>query len=669
MGSKDNTGLGVYVSVKHLWSTYPVWPVLVWQRYSSYNSSLDVPRETIPHHVSQSSTVKLPLKKTHIVSRAIFLLSAAVYFALDSFLSCLGPLGLNKVITFKVLCRSLQIELTRHPDSTIEDPNHVAGSYKMGDVCRLSAHVVKLRDIPEGVLVLFGLSHVWKSQTCDPVLRDTDGNVIGIHDFQYLPEWTDSEVQEDPYHDVRPTIQWLLFYCTLFAAIGAAVPNLTLEELAVSNPSAKVIAKAEASQKRKSSNFGYALSHVTKRTRVEALLPPPLKPKYPRKGIMTDTDAAAAPSVGASLLRVSSGYAPSFRELFGDAIHRDFFPFSSGPCYATCPEGGIAVNYEFTCKEWDAPHQPTLKVLTKKVFKDPSVCKTVVDQFPTPEEIVRIEALSFDQLTRLTGLNDKLFTSDASFTKSKANRKEKKKKIKSLTKSLDNFHAEVACLFSDLNWATVLEAKKDEEILRLKTTPPAVRAELLSLAASAGFERGLSMHQTKEEFAGILKKISQFLEPKKLARLANVSTLRDACVSPSIAKESTVTLSSTSLEFLSNTVPTSSVATLEPNVEWVNAMVDGLDKEMVDGAANTKPENTAYPCLHSPKTTKETRSNKPYPEEGNTLFSSYMGIKYSGSFFIIAAPSSRIPFFWQWEHPPLAVGTYTASGNSLLAVG
>nr|GFA35998.1 hypothetical protein [Tanacetum cinerariifolium] len=27
------------------------------------------------------------------------------------------------------------------------------------------------------------------------------------------------------------------------------------------------------------------------------------------------------------------------------------------------------------------------------------------------------------------------------------------------------------------------------------------------------------------------------------------------------------------------------------------------------------------------------------------------------------------PFFWQWEHPQPAVGTYTASGNSLLAVG
>nr|GFA49516.1 hypothetical protein [Tanacetum cinerariifolium] len=27
------------------------------------------------------------------------------------------------------------------------------------------------------------------------------------------------------------------------------------------------------------------------------------------------------------------------------------------------------------------------------------------------------------------------------------------------------------------------------------------------------------------------------------------------------------------------------------------------------------------------------------------------------------------PFHWQWEHLSLAVGTYTASGNSLLAVG
>ncbi|GJS67412.1 hypothetical protein Tco_0681976, partial [Tanacetum coccineum] len=69
---------------------------------------------------------------------------------------------------------------------------------------------------------------------------------------------------------------------------------------------------------------------------------------------------------------------------------------------------------------------------------------------------------------------------------------------------------------------------------------------------------------------------------------ANVPASRDACVSPPVAKESTVTLASTSLELLFNTVPTSSTAALEPNEEWVNAMVYGSDHEMTDGAANAK---------------------------------------------------------------------------------
>ncbi|GKC35576.1 hypothetical protein Tco_1047960, partial [Tanacetum coccineum] len=136
----------------------------------------------------------------------------------------------------------------------------------------------------------------------------------------------------------------------------------------------------------------------------------------------------------------------------------------------------------FTREEWNAPYRPTFRVLTKKVFKDPAICKTIVDQFPTPREMVQVESLSDDQLTakmsvlhcmimshggellaryrglkgyeekvaNMTGLelqvsalkkqvarlNDKLSSSDASFAKSKAKGKERKKKIKSLTKSL-----------------------------------------------------------------------------------------------------------------------------------------------------------------------------------------------------------------------------------------
>nr|GFC50565.1 hypothetical protein [Tanacetum cinerariifolium] len=82
-----------------------------------------------------------------------------------------------------------------------------------------------------------------------------------------------------------------------------------------------------------------------------------------------------------------------------DAIHTDFFPFSAGPYYATYPKGGVTGNYEFTRKEWDAPYRPTFEVLTKEVFKDHDACKTMVDQFSTPDEMVRVESLSDDQLT------------------------------------------------------------------------------------------------------------------------------------------------------------------------------------------------------------------------------------------------------------------------------
>ncbi|GJX22188.1 hypothetical protein Tco_0226633 [Tanacetum coccineum] len=67
----------------------------------------------------------------------------------------------------------------RHPEAAIDDARPAGGSFNMADVRRLSAHVIKLRDMPEGVLVLSGLSRVWKSRVCDPVLRGADGNGMG----------------------------------------------------------------------------------------------------------------------------------------------------------------------------------------------------------------------------------------------------------------------------------------------------------------------------------------------------------------------------------------------------------------------------------------------------------------------------------------------------------
>nr|GFB59762.1 hypothetical protein [Tanacetum cinerariifolium] len=73
-----------------------------------------------------------------------------------------------------------------------------------------------------------------------------------------------------------------------------------------------------------------------------------------------------------------------------------------------------------------------------------------------------------------------------------------------------------------------------------------VQAELLSLAASAGFERGL-------------------------ARLENIPASRDTRVSPPLVKESTMTPVSESLKLPSNLVPASSTVALEPTWSGVGA--------------------------------------------------------------------------------------------------
>ncbi|GJX82585.1 hypothetical protein Tco_0332066 [Tanacetum coccineum] len=178
---------------------------------------------------------------------------------------------------------------------------------------------------------------------------------------------------------------------------------------------------------------------------------------------------------------------------------------------------------------------------------------------------------------KVSGLNDKLATSDASFSKSKAKGKERKKRLSPLLKGF------------------VRKFLASDEFSR-------VQGELLSLAASARFERGLSMHRTKDEFVVVLKNMVNFmpgaqdrlveasslLEFEKLACPDHVPTLRDTRASPPIAKESTVTPVSKSLELSVNVVPASSVVASERNEDQVYVVVDGSDLEMADSVVPSK---------------------------------------------------------------------------------
>ncbi|GJY84325.1 hypothetical protein Tco_0497701 [Tanacetum coccineum] len=239
--------------------------------------------------------------------------------------------------------------------------------------------------------------------------------------------------------------------------------------------------------------------------------------------------------------------------------------------------------------------------------------------------MVRIEALTNERLAR-------------KITKAKG--KEQKNKMKSLSKSLDQFTVEVAQGYKNSL------AEKDFKILRLKASPPSLllfsEGELLSLAASAIFKGGHNMDQTQEQLVATLKKISHFvpgaqgrlikatplvattdylflnniddhsarplyalleLKPDKLTCLTVVPVPPVAGVSPPSLKESTVTLASSSVElFLKDVLPSFVAATdqhpQEHNEEWLDAMVDTADEEMVDAASDKSEEVLVQGIIH-----------------------------------------------------------------------
>ncbi|GJW22868.1 hypothetical protein Tco_0033490 [Tanacetum coccineum] len=344
---------------------------------------------------------------------------------------------------------------------------------------------------------------VWKSRICDSVLRGADGNVLGIHDFLCLPEWTGAEVQEEPHLDVRLTLQRLPFYCTPPAATDAVIPKPALEDLAIGDSDDE--------------------SDGDDDTCVEIPLVTPLRSAAVIHPSGNQGRSSAAPAAEGSNTRDSRS--PSFRDVSGGAIHTDFFPFSTCPYYATYPEDGVAGNYEFTRE--DFPLQERWSVLrVYLIYLDSKMielhCMIMSHGVSLLAPIHALTVLELQVSTlkkKVSGLNDKLATSDASFSKSKAKGKERKKRL-------------------------------SEEILRLKLLPP----EFLP-SSGAQFYRvssGICIGLRIDIVVELKNMLIHRLCTGRLVEAIIPLILR--CHS-SIAKESTVTPVSKSLELSVNVVP------------------------------------------------------------------------------------------------------------------
>ncbi|GJU62651.1 hypothetical protein Tco_1244486 [Tanacetum coccineum] len=201
-------------------------------------------------------------------------------------ISQLVPLGLSKVITFEVLYRSLNIEPTvtlfqvfqtlskqgdwfsfakRGDPAPVYMEDKVPTNFNQNHVDRLKAHIVKLRDILERVLVRSGISRVWHNPMCDPVLRRS--NNTGIYDFLCMPSLDKVTVREEPHGLDTSILDRVVDRTTSPALAGTAIPPAFLEEITVTRPDLKVVTKADNAAKRKASTGPDISTNATKNTR------------------------------------------------------------------------------------------------------------------------------------------------------------------------------------------------------------------------------------------------------------------------------------------------------------------------------------------------------------------------------------------------------------------
>ncbi|GJX07453.1 hypothetical protein Tco_0195385 [Tanacetum coccineum] len=97
----------------------------------------------------------------------------------------------------------------------------------------------------------------------------------------------------------------------------------------------------------------------------------------------------------------------------GDVLERDLLPFVPGPYYIPYPfdEGSGSESPPYTRENWEEIHGVNFCLRQKELYKDPKVCRTALDRFPTPAETHRLRELSSVELSdRMSVLQCQLIT-------------------------------------------------------------------------------------------------------------------------------------------------------------------------------------------------------------------------------------------------------------------
>ncbi|GJV37696.1 hypothetical protein Tco_1410173 [Tanacetum coccineum] len=450
-----------------------------------------------------------------------FLLAVLKYFKVH--ISQLVPLGLSKVITFE---------------------NHVD---------QQKAHIVKLRDIPEGVLVRSGLSRVWRNPMCDPVLR-----LMSIYDFLFLPSLDKIMVREEPHELGTSILGRVVDRTTSPAPAGIAIPRASPKEIVITRPDPKKVSRAGSSRlaardgikktddgtlddddQRNGSEFAMEdirdLNDVSQDKEVEAhaeLFGGVRRTTRTNSYASHDTDA------GADAIASDGNVDPYFDDRVsnttGDVLERGLLPFILGAYYIPYPfdEGSVSESPPYTRDDWEEIHRVNLGLRQKELYKDPKVCRNALDLFPTPAETHRLRELSSVELS------DQMST--WIIKKKGADLKQQKESTVRANEEVSRLTAELGVLKSrcltvehklsswdknhrkyrnERDTLSIKKAKIEEELVGTKFLKSSefnrAFAGVLNTTIGVGVEHGLRMDQTDEEFRGLSQKVVGFIPDAK----------------------------------------------------------------------------------------------------------------------------------------------------------
>ncbi|GJS46391.1 hypothetical protein Tco_0596512 [Tanacetum coccineum] len=208
-------------------------PRLPYPNFRMINLSVEDTAIGIYSRIFDSSGVRIPFSS--------FLLAVLKYFKVH----------ISQLVPLDTLQTGGLVLFAKRGDPT--PVYKIPTDFNQNHVDQLKAHIVKLRDIPEGVLVRSGISRVWHNPMCDLVLRCSDNTVMGIYDFLCMPSLDKATVREEPHRLDTSILGRVADRTTSPAPAGTPIPRASPEEITVTRPDHKVVTKANHVAKQKAS--------------------------------------------------------------------------------------------------------------------------------------------------------------------------------------------------------------------------------------------------------------------------------------------------------------------------------------------------------------------------------------------------------------------------------